>query len=222
MRQNPPLSRVSKAFRGDANRKTRFHTEAGATAPWFRWPNFGRAILSKTAAKVIGRSTMTKPWIPYAARNKIAQIMRPDWKVIEFGSGVSTLWYAARCDQLTSIEHDESWYGEVRGRLSEARTSVDYRLRALTEDLYADVSDFSDKSIDFCIVDGEFRLACIEAVYPKIKSGGYIYLDNSDVSGDPERWLANEFMLEHATWHERIVDFVPGNGTLSEGLLARF
>ena len=58
------------------------------------------------------------------------------------------------------------------------RKKVRYELRTL--DGYADLSDYENGSLDFAVVDGVIRATCVESVLPKLKPGGYLYLDNSD------------------------------------------
>ena len=35
-------------------------------------------------------------------------------KVLEFGAGSSTVWFAKRTNQLTSVEHDPKWFNFVK------------------------------------------------------------------------------------------------------------
>ena len=49
------------------------------------------------------------------------------------------------------------------------------------------------QTFDFVIIDGAYRMACVVAAMPKIKSGGYLLIDNSnwmelDRWGVPPNW----------------------------------
>ena len=55
-------------------------------------------------------------------------------------------------------------------------TNVSLYLRPLED--YANVDDIPDESVDFCVVDGAVRGRCVTAIIPKIKPGGWVYLDN--------------------------------------------
>jgi hypothetical protein len=42
------------------------------------------------------------------------------------------------------------------------------------------VEEFDDESIDFVVVDGHYRQACILEALKKIKSGGFLLVDNTN------------------------------------------
>ena len=44
------------------------------------------------------------PCIPYGARKALNSIINADMRLVEFGSGQSTLWYAKRCREIVSLE----------------------------------------------------------------------------------------------------------------------
>jgi hypothetical protein len=46
--------------------------------------------------------------------------------------------------------------------------------------------------MDLAIVDGFCRFGCIEAVLPKLRPGGFLYLDNSDADKDAPLNLPGE------------------------------
>ncbi len=95
--------------------------------------------------------------------------------MIEFGSGMATKWYAARVAHIHSIEDSAEWYERIAPTLP---ANVRYELRRGEE--YWDLSDYADASLDFGVVDGRRRDRCMDALIPKIRRGGYVYLDNSD------------------------------------------
>jgi hypothetical protein len=146
------------------------------------------------AYKVYERLHPMDPWIAPDAVKWCNRNLERGMRAWEFGSGRSTAWFADRVGKLTSIEHDLDWYYRVKPRLG---GNVDYRLIPLdhpanepTRPHYdslpayvAAVADQPDGSLDFVVVDGHYRQACILAVVPKIRSGGLLLLDNSD-------WLA--------------------------------
>lgn len=69
------------------------------------------------------------PWIPHAATDFLDTIVHEDWKVFEWGSGGSTLYWGLHCRSVVSIEDDPEWQGEVTRLLEEyGLTNVDLRL----------------------------------------------------------------------------------------------
>ncbi len=214
---------VEKIVRADANRKTRFHDEQeNLVAAGVALRNLPRAAWTYLLWKLTGRRPML-PWISYDAINRIDGLLGPDSRVLEFGSGLSTLWFAERCRWLHSVEHDEGCYGLVSGLLeSRGLVNVGYELR--TADDYAELSDYEAPAFDFCIVDGIERLRCVENAIPLIVRGGFIFLDNSDV-GEPERQRAVALMRAAAERAggavEFFTDFAPAQVHANQGMLAK-
>src|SRR5262249_61291042 len=57
------------------------------------------------------------PWLTYPAVLFLKESVRPDWKVFEFGSRASTMFFGSRCREVNCIEHDISWAERVGGAL---------------------------------------------------------------------------------------------------------
>ena len=53
------------------------------------------------------------PWITYPAFRQLQRIVKPDWKVFEYGCGSSSMWWASRAAKVTSVEHDAAWAARV-------------------------------------------------------------------------------------------------------------
>ncbi len=134
-----------------------------------------------------------EPWIAQGAVRFCEGRLTGDMRGLEWGSGRSTLWFARRLGHLTSIEYDEAWYGRIRDRLTEFR-NVDYRYVPVDHPLHeatrphydplpryvAVAGELADGSLDFVVVDGHYRQACILAVLPKLRAGGLLLVDNTD------------------------------------------
>ena len=141
------MNSLDKLFRGE-RRKTRFHDERGNLIDLKGVVYAPRALVGTVARKLFNVRPV-RPWISYRAVKFLDHKITPDWRVIEFGSGMSTLWFARRCGFLHSIEIDDHWYQLVARRLRGAK-NVRYDLRPL--DQYYDVSDYADASVDLAFV----------------------------------------------------------------------
>lgn len=174
------MNPLAKGIRANERRVTRFHTERGQLMPWAAWLRLPGALW----ARAISRTGDT-PWMVPAAVSYLAHVMRPDWNVFEFGSGSSTVWYAARSGRVTSVEHDPRWYDLVRQRLDERVTgNCDLRLVDLKA-FPKCMEGCEDDTFDLVIVDGSEegegdRLSCVASSAPKVKQGGYLVLDDCD------------------------------------------
>ncbi len=53
------------------------------------------------------------PFITYPAIEFLLRRIRPDMSVFEYGSGLSTLWWAARVKEVIACEHEAGWYRKI-------------------------------------------------------------------------------------------------------------
>jgi SAM-dependent methyltransferase len=119
------------------------------------------------------------PWLTRLMITILNSWLRPDDCGLEWGSGRSTLWLAARVGRLTSVEHDEAWYQRVKADLHEKGFgNVDYYL-CTDESEYVSIADkVEDESLDFCLIDGIARDGCALASLSLLKPGGILIIDN--------------------------------------------
>lgn len=176
---------VRKIIAGDPHRRTRLHDEKGNLAhpgEWLYLP----LVLERFLGRVLFGHLHAEPWWTFRIKKRIAQLLGPGTNAVEFGSGQSTLWLGARVGRLLSIEENADWAARVKTSLARAGLgNVVHELRP--PESYADLSAVPDGSVDFCVIDGYARGRCAAAVLPKMKDGGWVYLDNSDKDmGQPE------------------------------------
>jgi predicted O-methyltransferase YrrM len=164
------------------------------------------------------------PWLTRDMNQLLESWLRPHHAGLEFGSGRSTLWLAARVGRLTTVEHDGAWQERIRSRLAGRRLTaiVDYRLHvdgasggAGTR--YAAVAaEFAAESLDFVLVDGMCRDQCALASIALLKHGGLLIVDNvnwyvprKEKSRSPNsRSLADGYASESwKEFHERVQDW---------------
>lgn len=209
-----------------ANRITRFHDEKGNFVDAGGLVNALPAFASAVARRLAGRRPRV-PMISYRARRVIDGLLTPDTRMVEFGSGHSTPWFAARVGFLLSVEDNPGWFERVQGLIAAAgAANVRHELRDGAA--YADLSDIPDASLDFVLVDGTDREGCVRAGVAKLKPGGHLYLDNSDKDmtipgGDLRR--AEAALIQAVAARDGSLryfsDFSPGNFFVEQGALAR-
>jgi len=131
------------------------------------------------------------PEILLVAQLAIERLMQPGSRVLEFGSGHSTIWFAEMGCVVTSVEHNLDWFESVKDWLAERDLKAKVILRS--PETFATVClDFEDNSLDLVLVDGthgQYRIDCIRASKNKICPGGWLVLDDShwkQVKGVPE------------------------------------
>ena len=212
-----------KLWAGDAARKSRLHDEMGRmVSPGLLLRHAPQAVGGALLRRTTGRLP-ERPWISYEAQNAIARLCatRPV-RMLEFGSGQSTLWYARRTAELISIENDRGWHRHLAPKLA-GLEKVEYRLaRNRAEYAKPEV----EGQFDVIMIDGAWRDACARFATAHLAPGGAIYLDNSDkgaggASGDVPR--ARALLIDFAEasglpWRE-ITDFAPAQAFVQRGLM---
>lgn len=135
-----------------------------------------------------------KPWFTRQAIALLEQLLQKNDKVLEFGSGRSTVFFATCCAHVLSVEHDDTWFAIVDRQLS-GFSNVDYRLKSLhaQEGSLPEYVDFlnsiPDESFTILVNDGRLRGLVAKYAFDKVAPGGVVVVDNA------ERYLPNEFTV---------------------------
>lgn len=127
------------------------------------------------------------PWLNY----EIIDLFRKkiNRKVIEFGSGRSTLWLAANGFFTLSIEHNAFWANKIEKKLKDKKLEkmVNLHLMDVQPELesHAEIylTPFRQKNIHgpfYILIDGLFRNQCLMACLPLIEEGSIIILHDAD------------------------------------------
>jgi len=122
------------------------------------------------------------PWLTDRAVDFLVDYMEKNLhpKILEVGSGASTVWFAKRTKNLISIEHNSEWYHSILKHLAQSEGSykVEYILHKLP--YYSLIEDFEDESFDLILIDGKDRRECMLRAMSKVKPGGVLMVDNTD------------------------------------------
>jgi len=146
-----------------------------------------RYVFHRTRQLFYERAHPDDPWLTPAAIRLLAGLLSPADRGAEFGSGRSTLWFAARVAALTSVEHDERWHETVTAKLKDRGLgNVEYILAPEDQPMerggdstYARTAHgFPEAALDFALVDGHYRDYSAKFVMPKIRPGGMLIIDN--------------------------------------------
>ena len=139
---------------------------------------------------VYGRQALQlgEPWITPKSLEYIKSIIKPDWKVFEWGSGGSTAFWSRNCAKVISVEHNTEWIVRMV-RLDCPQNWVLLYVRGKGIDHnsafvgYSEaVDDYPDEYFDLVFVDGEAssRGWCLQNAMRKLKPGGIMLVDNSN------------------------------------------
>ncbi len=151
-----------------------------------KMPDWGRFML--------GQDTLTigYPWMALGAILTLERLLQPTWRVLELGSGGSTLFFARRCASVQSYETDETWAKRVTAAVTGLQASVTFcaSVSAIGEHL----ATVPDRSIDLLVIDhgdperhalgrNPVRLPLAIAALSTLKTGGWLLVDNYDCFG---------------------------------------
>jgi hypothetical protein len=156
------------------------------------------------------------PWFTYPAIEALKNWDLSGKRVFEYGSGYSTLFWAARVKEVVSVEHNRAWYETIsklappNARLLLAPIDEVEEPTAATREQFKRYAGAIDGTFQIIVIDGyarsRVRYDCAQMALPHLDPNGLIILDNSD-------WLpASAMYLREAGLIE--VDLngpVPGN-----------
>jgi hypothetical protein len=163
------------------------------------------------ASLAVGRSPIDDawPWFTFGAIRRTRHLLRPGFRVFEFGAGGSTLCFLGRESSVVTVDHDRQWIDRVAAVVRQkgyanwkplvqppvasavaayaapedpdGYVSSGTEYRGLSFEAYAaSIDDYDDETFDLVVVDGRARPSCGKHARPKVKPGGYLILDNSE------------------------------------------
>ena len=201
------MDRLTKLWRADETRPTRFHTSRGDLC---LHPTEIAMSLYSTGLRIFLGRLQPRPWLTYGATRYLAKHVA-DRDVFEFGAGMSTLWFAKRCRSVTSVEHNANWHHMISRRLA-AHTNVDIQLIEDTARYVASIEQ-TGQNYDLIVVDGIARENCIRAALTRLRPGGFLIVDNTDRDRRPDALISELFNSRSIA---RFRGWVPGNLTPAE------
>ncbi len=118
------------------------------------------------------------PWVTYSFIDFIQQRLTKDIRMLEFGSGNSTLFYAARVGKLYSVEHDLGWYEKTKSIIPQDVTLAHIPLAY--GDSYSKYATNINEPLDIIIVDGRDRVNCAKESVGALSETGVLVLDDAE------------------------------------------
>lgn len=136
-------------------------------------------FLSRFLSTPVDQHNSPLPWFTYASIHFITQkLENTSFKVFEYGSGNSTLWFAPKVKSMLSVEHDKVFFDLKKNEIS-ALSNVAYECIPLEEGYSAKILEFTNE-FDIIVIDGRDRVACAKNCINALKEDGIVIWDNSD------------------------------------------
>lgn len=137
------------------------------------------------------------PWYTYPAIEYLQSLDLRSARVLEYGSGASSLWWAGLTDSVLAVEHDVAWFNEVqKNQLPNLTLTL-----AETEDSYVTAGTDSGEPFQVVIIDGVYRHRCAQQLKDVISSEYLVVLDNSDWHPRTAKFLREDLDLLQVDFH---------------------
>lgn len=135
------------------------------------------------------------PWFAFAAIHYLEGLLRPQMRVLEFGAGYSTLWFAQRVAEVVSVERSPGWIRELNAALSrhgldnaelihfDGLGHVPGELAQADEQVvmaYMNCPQAKKEGFDIIVIDDVCRNRVLHEAVHWVKPGGLMILDDSE------------------------------------------
>ena len=169
------------------------------------WVNRGWTN-SIRVGRPIDKNSNPLPWLTYSATRYLDNLDLLNRKVVEFGSGYSSIWWKSRGVKLTSVEDDPNWIAELES-FSDIQISM---INNVNEpDSY---KLFLDGKTEIVVIDGLNRRLAANVIIELIKQNELpnlcmLIFDNSD-------WFLDDILYLDKHLGMLRIDFV-GSGPIN-------
>ena len=116
------------------------------------------------------------PWYTYPAIEYLSQLDARELSVFEFGTGSSSLFWAARARQVFAVENDPAWHARIA---AQRPPNLQLYLREAKDGYVACLAEQHER-FDLIVIDGRWRRACARLAPQHLREGGLLVLDNTD------------------------------------------
>lgn len=137
------------------------------------------------------------PWYTYPAIEYLQGLDFTTSRVLEFGSGASSFWWARLAKSVLSVEHDATWFGHVK---NDQPPNLTIKL-AESADEYVTAGISANDRYEVVVIDGVHRHRCAQALPSLIADACLIVLDNSDWHPLTAKFLREELDLLQVDFH---------------------
>ena len=141
-------------------------------------------------------------------------------KVLEFGAGYSTIWWAKKdISEITSIESDDFWFEKIQSKIENLKLQDKAKIIKTLEFI-------DNKKFDLIIIDGGDRLAHLKnSLENNMHNNTIIYYDNTDrINHGKERKIPIEFFKDWSKKNKRYLftarNFTPYGLYVTAGIFA--
>lgn len=141
---------------------------------------------SSLAQAAQSRNGEPLPWYTYSAIDFLAQRSFEGRRILEFGGGQSTRWWASRAEHVLTVEENEVWCKSLTKNkppnVDLHYIPVDHATRSV-QAVRAVIDQDHGGKFDVIVVDGHLRRELTEIAFEYLSPNGALLLDNAEGYG---------------------------------------
>ncbi len=115
------------------------------------------------------------PFMTYPLIRFLEERVDPSVRVFEYGSGFSTLWWAARVTEVVACEHNPDWHARIS---AQAPPNARIVLASRENGDYAGYAARFPQHFEFLVIDGRDRVECARRSLECLKPSGVVIWDD--------------------------------------------
>lgn len=120
------------------------------------------------------------PWMNYPFIDFLKKRLKSDFKVFEYGSGASTIFFAKRTQKVISVEYDKKWYNKIKDLLSNEVSNGIIHYQELNDSYPLAIEKYmKDETCDVIIIDGRMRVKCAKVALKYLSDRGVLIIDDT-------------------------------------------
>jgi hypothetical protein len=170
--------------------------------PFFHYYQAGH-FRSSFLLRAVDRFGDPLPWYTYPSIDFLSRRSFSGRRVLEFGAGQSTLWWATRAGSVIAIDADKRWFEKIKcaaplnvavyfAHSPDAETCITHVRKILDE--------AEPKRFDIVVIDGLYRAELVDVAIGVLEENGAIICDNSDGYGIFEAFCDKE-LFQRVDFH---------------------
>ena len=123
------------------------------------------------------------PWYTFSCIDFLKNRTYKSKKVLEFGGGQSTLWWARRAEKVVTFEGDQAWFDQIKSSMP-INVELNYVSLESADINVSQVNKYLDsigiEKYDVIVIDGLARFEMIKISLNYLAEDGCIICDNSE------------------------------------------
>lgn len=118
------------------------------------------------------------PWMNYAIITFLEERLKKEFKIFEYGSGYSTLFFSSLVDRVVSVEYSQDWYEKLKKQITSDRIKLIYQ-KYQENGEYCRLIEREGETFDIVVIDGRDRVRCALNSISALSEKGVIIFDDT-------------------------------------------